>query len=288
MTGLMISSMTASLRVGCFIASACWVETTTVSTRDRAGALVLDGDLGLAVGPQEVELSVAARLGEALDEAVREREGQRHQLLGLAHGVAEHQSLVAGAAGVHALGDVRRLRVDRGDDRAGLVVESELRARVADLLDRVPDDRRKVDVSLGRDLAGDEGESRRDEGLAGHAARGIVAEHRVQDRVGDLVGDLVRVTLGHRLGGEVVSAVLEHRLSFEKCGGCPGNAQVSRPRPNGQRGDGKRGSRRDGEDRREPPRAALGGADSLLPALEKIERVSSVGAVADPCEAVDR
>ncbi len=33
MTGRTTSSMIASLSAGCLIASACWVETTTVSTR---------------------------------------------------------------------------------------------------------------------------------------------------------------------------------------------------------------------------------------------------------------
>ena len=35
-----------------------------------------------------------------------------------------------------------------------------------------------------------------------HPAVRVLAQQRVQHRVADLVGDLVRMTLGHRLGGE--------------------------------------------------------------------------------------
>jgi hypothetical protein len=192
MTGRMTSSMIASRSDACLI------------------------DLGLAVGPQEVELALAARLREALHQPVRERQRQRHELLGLPDRVAEHHSLVAGAAGVHALSDVGGLRIDRRHDRAGLVVEAELRARVADLLDRLADDRRQVHVRARRDLARDERETRRHERLARDAADGVVAEHRVEDRVGDLVGDLVGMPLGHRLRGKEVPSGLEHEIdSFD-------------------------------------------------------------------------
>ena len=60
--------------------------------------------------------------------------------VGLAARVAEHQPLVAGAAGVHALADVARLLVDRREHRARLGVEAELRAGVADVGDDVADD----------------------------------------------------------------------------------------------------------------------------------------------------
>ena len=50
--------------------------------------------------------------------------------------------------------------------------------------------------------------------LAGHPGGRVLGQRGVQDRVRDLVGHLVRVTLGHRLGGEQVLVVgqLEHRL----------------------------------------------------------------------------
>ena len=67
-------------------------------------ALVLDGDLGLAVGPQVVQLAALAHLGQAARHAVGQGDGQRHQLRRLAAGEAEHHALVARAqllAGPH-------------------------------------------------------------------------------------------------------------------------------------------------------------------------------------------
>ena len=103
---------------------------------------------------------------------------------------------------VDALGDVRRLLVDRGDDAAGLGVEAELGAGVADLGDLLARQLLDVDVGVGRDLPGDDHEPGGDQRLAGDPADGVVGEHRVEHRVGDLVGDLVRMSLGDRLGGE--------------------------------------------------------------------------------------
>ena len=44
---------------------------------------------------------------------VGQHDRQRHQFFGLVAGIAEHQALVAGAAGVHAHGDVGRLRLNQ-------------------------------------------------------------------------------------------------------------------------------------------------------------------------------
>ena len=58
--------------------------------------------------------------------------GRGHQLGVLVAGVAEHHALVAGAAGVHAHGDVAGLLVDAGDHGAGVGVEAVERVVVAD------------------------------------------------------------------------------------------------------------------------------------------------------------
>ena len=117
----------------------------------RVARRVADRDLGLPVGAQVGHDLGLADVGETLGELVGQRDRQRHQLVGLVAGVAEHHSLVAGAGQVElvvvagvgaglvclvdALGDVRGLLVDRVDDRAGLVVEAELGVGVADPLD---------------------------------------------------------------------------------------------------------------------------------------------------------
>ena len=103
---------------------------------DRAVVVVvLDGDLGLAVGTQVGQRAVLADLGEPLGEPVGDHDRQRHQLGGVVAGVAEHQALVAGAllvelvdgaadavlvAVVDALGDVGGLRADGDLDAAGV------------------------------------------------------------------------------------------------------------------------------------------------------------------------
>ena len=181
---------------------------------DGAVALVAHRDLALAVGPEVVQLAVLAHLGEALGEPVGQADRQRHQLVGLLAGEAEHHALVARAdlvqllvgavlqSAINALRDVRRLRVDAAHDAAGLVVEAELGARVADLLDLVAHQRRDVDVGLGGHLSGDEDEARGTHRLAGNAAVGILGKRRVEDGVGDLIRYLVGMTLGYGLGCE--------------------------------------------------------------------------------------
>ena len=99
-----------------------------------------------------------ADLGQALGQAVRQVDRQRHEHVGLVAGVAEHHPLVAGAllvelvvlaggAGadllgvVDALGDVGRLLVERDHHAAGVAVVAERLAVVADAVDRLAGDR---------------------------------------------------------------------------------------------------------------------------------------------------
>ena len=134
---------------------------------DGPHAVVLDGDLGLAVGAQVGHLTGLAHRREPLGEPVREVDRQRHQLGGVLAGVAEHQPLVAGPLlvervdaaraaldrGVDSLGDVRALLADGRADAAGRAVEALRGAVVADREHGVADDLRDLDVRLGRHLA---------------------------------------------------------------------------------------------------------------------------------------
>jgi len=180
-------------------------------------AVVADRDLRLAVGAQEVELARLAHRGEALGEAVREPDRQRHELRRLGRGEAEHDALVAGALAVElvdalalaglervvdALCDVGRLRADRDRDAARAAVEPDVGGGVADRRDLVAHDLRDLDVALGRHLAGDVHLAGRDHGLDRDARPRVDGEQRIEDAVGDLVADLVGVALGDRLGGE--------------------------------------------------------------------------------------
>ena len=62
--GRMTASVMSSRRRSTSTSGSCWAETTTVRTATRRAVVVLDGDLGLAVGPQVRELARLARLGQ--------------------------------------------------------------------------------------------------------------------------------------------------------------------------------------------------------------------------------
>jgi hypothetical protein len=193
---------------------------------DRDVVAVADRDLGLGVGAEVGKRAVLAHRREPLGEAVGERDRERHQLVGLGRGVAEHHALVARAGlvgvvvgallagllgGVDALGDVGRLLVHALQhlDRVGAEIGVE--AVVADLADRLAGDLGEVEVRLGADLAGDHHQVGVDERLAGDP--GLLAltvgHHGVEDAVGDLVANLVGMTLGYGLGREEVLALGE-------------------------------------------------------------------------------
>ena len=109
-----------------------------------------------------------AHVGQPLGQLVGQRDRQRHELVGLARGVAEHHALVArageielivvGGVGprlvglVDALRDIGRLLVDRVDDRARVAIEAVVGVVVADPAHRLARDVLDVDVGLGRDL----------------------------------------------------------------------------------------------------------------------------------------
>ena len=177
----------------------------------RAPVGVLDGDLGLAIGPEIGQRLVLAHLCQLPRQLMRQLDRHRHQLGRLVTGEAEHHALVAGATGVDTLGDIRRLPVDRDDDAHRVGVEAETGMVIAGLFDGVPDDVAHLDVCIGRDLADDEGEPRGDRRLAGHPAERVFRHDGVEDRVGNLVRDLVGVAFGDRLGGEEMRAAL-HRV----------------------------------------------------------------------------
>jgi hypothetical protein len=179
---------------------------------DRHVVDVADRHLGLAVGAEEVDALglLLADLREPVRQLVRDRDRQRHQLLGLVARVAEHQALIAGAllgdvAAIDALGDVGRLLLEADHDAAGVGVEAHVGVGVTDLLHGLADDRGDVDVGRRRDLATDQHEAGLGEGLARHARAGVVGEDGVEDPVRDGVAQFVGMTFGDGLGGEQVA-----------------------------------------------------------------------------------
>src|SRR5262249_7102697 len=97
-----------------------------------------------------------------------------------------------------------------------LGVEAVLAAGVADFLDRVAHDVLVVDLGVGRDFAGDEGEAGRDQRFAGNAADGILREDGVENRVRDLIRDLVGMPFGHRLRRKEMTSVTAHAVLLER------------------------------------------------------------------------
>jgi hypothetical protein len=183
---------------------------------NRLVARVFDRHLGLAVRPQVRHNPVLADAGQAAGKPVRQCDRQRHQLRGVRAGVAEHQTLVAGAlpvdlvvsqrlldAGlvgmVHALCDVRRLRTDRDVHPARVTAETFDRRVVADVQDLLPHDPGDVDVCLGGHLTGHVHLAGGDQRFHRDPARRVLGQQRVEDGIADRVADLVGMPLGHRL-----------------------------------------------------------------------------------------
>ncbi|PON46933.1 hypothetical protein TorRG33x02_324670 [Trema orientale] len=172
--------------------------------------VVLNGDLGLPVGPEPRAGPVLANLGEAGAELGGQDMAERHQFRGLIGGVAEHVALVTrtdllgplGEMAMDALGNVGALLLNVDEDLAVVGVEADVVGDEADGAAGVADDLLVVDVGLGRDLAEDHDHVGLGAGLAGHLAVRVLRQAGVEDRVRDLVAELVRVALVHGFGCE--------------------------------------------------------------------------------------
>ena len=186
-----------------------------VDSDGAALLVILNGDLGLAVGSEIGESAGFPDGGELLRELVGQGDSHRHELRGLVAGVAEHHALVAGAviqlglAGflglqrlVHAQSDIAGLLVDVGNNTAGIAVKAVLGAVITDIPDNFPGDLGNIHVAAGGDLAHDVYQAGGSGGLAGHASVGVLGQNGVQHRVRDLVADLVGVALGHGFRGK--------------------------------------------------------------------------------------
>jgi hypothetical protein len=164
-------------------------------------------DLAFGVGPQPRQFAVLAHLRLALHQPVRQRDGCRHEHIGFAGGVAEHQALIPGALlalvlTIDALRDVRRLLADDIEHPAAGTVEAHVRGVVPNIQHGLANQGFHIHPSAGGDLTGDDHHAGFDQGLAGHPAARIRRQDGVQHGVRNLVGDLVGVTLGNRFRRE--------------------------------------------------------------------------------------
>ncbi|OIQ71956.1 hypothetical protein GALL_464220 [mine drainage metagenome] len=182
---------------------------------DHPAPLVLHRHLGFPVGPEPGQLAVLPDLGELAGQGVGVVDGRRHQLRRLPAGIAEHQALVPGPARVHAHGDVGALPVNGHHHRAGGVVETLVVVVVADVAHHVPRQLGHRDVGVRRDLARHQHQPRGQQGLAGHAAAGVILQGRIQNRIGNLVGHLVRMAFRDAFRGEEALVHVHARSSKE-------------------------------------------------------------------------
>lgn len=177
------------------------------SERDDSSVvmLVLDGDLGLGIGSQPWDATVATGSAHLSVKLVCQLKGQWEELWGLIGGITEHDTLVTGTellkslVVVQALSDIGGLLLDGDKDVAGLVVEALGGVIVTDVLDGTTDDLLVVELGLGGDLAENHDHTSLGCGLASNLGERVLSQAGIEDGIGDLISDLVWVTLTDRL-----------------------------------------------------------------------------------------
>ena len=140
---------------------------------------------------------------------MREIESQRHIVLGLVDGIAEHHSLIACtlqllatlplfADAAHTAVDILALFMDSGKDTACIAVEAVGTAVVTDIGDELARHVLYIDVCLRADLAGHHHLASGAERLDSHMALRVAGKKFIEKCIADLVGHLVGMTLGNR------------------------------------------------------------------------------------------
>ncbi len=119
---------------------------------------------------------------------MRQRDRGRHQHVGLIGRVPEHEALVAGALlalvlAVNALGNVRRLLADDVDHAAARPVEAHVGGVVADIENRLSNERLNIHPGFRGDFAGDYDDASLDERLARHATARVFTQDAVQNGI---------------------------------------------------------------------------------------------------------
>ena len=132
------------------------------SQRDHGSILlpVLDGDLGLRVGPEPVHSARSPGDSHGEIQLVGKHNSEGHEFLGFVRSITEHDTLVTSAHGfessvVEALCDIGTLLLNGHKNIARLVIETFLRVVVSDPLDGLADDLLVVELGLGGDLTKD-------------------------------------------------------------------------------------------------------------------------------------
>ena len=174
-------------------------------------AVVFHGHLCLAVGAQIGQNAALSHLCQPHGKLVRKHNGQRHQFLRLAAGIAEHHALVARARlgvlvalarlclerFIHAQRNVGALPVHSHGYLAP--VESKVAKVVAYFFDRLSGYLLVVYVCKRRHFAHYQQAVIRRAALHGASRRGVGGKYLVDYRVRNAVAQFVGVTFGHAL-----------------------------------------------------------------------------------------
>ena len=171
----------------------------------RLAVAIFYGHLGFAVGPEKISFAALANFREVVHQAMGHLNWKRHQLRRFIARVAEHHTLIAGAllfvqtfAFSHALRDIGRLLLDRGQDGASMPVESHGGIGVTDLTHHFAHDIDVTHFCAASNLAGNDYHAGLGETFAGYSAVRISRQMGVQDRIRNLVAEFIRMTLGNR------------------------------------------------------------------------------------------
>ena len=166
--------------------------------------IVFEGKLALGVRPQVGHRGgvLPPDGGQFLKDAVGEGQRERHIVVGLVAGVAEHNALVAGAlfavaVPVHAHCDVAALGLDDGHNATGVGVEAVFAPGIADAADGLAGDFLYVGEGMRRHFPADDHQTGGHEGFTGDAGILVPAQAGVEDGVGNLVGHFVRMAFGN-------------------------------------------------------------------------------------------
>jgi len=79
----------------------------------RDAVTIFHSHLALAVRPQIIQFLVHPDIRNSSDQVMRQHKRQRHQLRRFMTRVTDHNPLIPGSAGIHPLGDIRGLAVNR-------------------------------------------------------------------------------------------------------------------------------------------------------------------------------
>lgn len=164
--------------------------------------------LGIRSGPREG--AVESEVIQLLEELGSQNVGQRHQFFGLIGSVSHHEALVAGTdlidrlLDVDSIADLARLRVDRDDYLAGLRVESDIPAGVAEFLGSLSDNLLVVDFSLACDLAQNHDHVAFGGSFTSNSRVWILLKTGVEDRIRDVVTELIWMAARYTFASEQV------------------------------------------------------------------------------------